>query len=114
TVQAAGGKVTVAAKEYSFAPSAIAAKAGKLHLTLENKGAMAHELIVLKTSAAPGSLKVGASGRVSEKSSVGEVSTITAGATKTTTLDLKPGKYTFVCNIPGHYKDGMYGQLTVH
>ena len=35
------------------------------------------------------------------------------GQSKSESIDLKPGKYVFVCNIPGHYKDGMAGQLTV-
>jgi uncharacterized cupredoxin-like copper-binding protein len=91
---------------------AVAAKAGKLTITLDNKGKMPHELVVLKTSAAAGSLSV-KSGRVSESRSVGEVSETAAGATKSTTLKLKAGSYVFVCNIPGHYADGMRGTLTV-
>jgi uncharacterized cupredoxin-like copper-binding protein len=110
---AAGGKFTVVGTEYAFAPSSISAKAGKVKITLDNKGAIPHELIVLKTSADPGSLKVGQDQRVSEKGSVGEVSEIPGAATKTATLDLKPGKYVYVCNIPTHYADGMHGQLTV-
>ena len=31
----------------------------------------------------------------------------------TTTVDLKPGKYAVICNLPGHYAQGMYGSLTV-
>ncbi len=110
---AKGGKVTVTSSEYAFAPKAITAPAGKLEITLDNKGAIPHELVVLKTSAAPGSLKVGSDQRVSEKGSVGEVSEIAAGKTKSATLDLKPGTYVYVCNIPTHYGDGMRGVLTV-
>jgi uncharacterized cupredoxin-like copper-binding protein len=50
---------------------------------------------------------------VSEKTSVGEVSETKAGASKTAAIELKPGQYVFVCNIPGHYKGGMFGRLTV-
>ena len=107
------GGLTVASTEYAFAPAALSAKAGKVKITLDNKGAIPHELIVLKTSAAPGSLKVGSDQRVSEKGSVGEVSEIPGGKTKTSTIDLKPGKYVYVCNIPTHYADGMRGTLTV-
>jgi len=110
---AKSGKVTVTSTEYAFAPKAITAPAGKLEITLDNKGAIPHELVVLKTSAAPGSLKVGSDQRVSEKASVGEVPEITAGKTKRATLDLKPGTYVYVCNIPTHYGDGMRGVLTV-
>ncbi len=109
---ASGGKVTVATTEYAFAPTAITAKAGKLKLTLDNKGKIPHEIVVLKTSAAADALKV-AGGRVSEKTSVGEVPETAGGVSRSTTFDLKPGTYVYVCNIPGHYGDGMYGTLTV-
>ena len=112
-VAAQNGKVTVTTTEYAFAPTAITAKAGKLKLTLSNKGQAVHEMVVLKTGQAASAMKVGSSARVSESASVGEVSETAAGATKSTTLDLKPGKYVYVCNIPGHYSDGMYGTLTV-
>jgi uncharacterized cupredoxin-like copper-binding protein len=111
-VAAEGGKVTVDATEYAFDPIAITAKSGKLSITLDNKGKVPHELVVLKTDDAPDALEV-SGGRVSEDTSVGEVSEIDGGATKTEKIDLKPGKYVFVCNIPGHYADGMRGALTV-
>jgi len=28
-------------------------------------------------------------------------------------VDLAPGTYLFVCNIPGHFKNGMFSVLTV-
>jgi plastocyanin len=36
-----------------------------------------------------------------------------AGGTKTLTLDLPPGTYTFYCSVPGHEQAGMKGTLTV-
>jgi uncharacterized cupredoxin-like copper-binding protein len=106
------GKITVGATEYAFDPKAITAKPGKLEITLDNKGKIPHELVVLKTDDAPGALKV-SGGRVSEDTSVGEVSEIDGGASKSESVDLKAGKYVYVCNIPGHYGDGMSGSLTV-
>jgi plastocyanin len=35
------------------------------------------------------------------------------GATQSKKIDLKPGKYTFYCDIPGHRAAGMEGTLTV-
>jgi uncharacterized cupredoxin-like copper-binding protein len=108
----AAGKVTVDASEYAFAPEAITAKPGKLEIKLDNKGKIPHELVVLKTDEAPDSLKV-SGGRVSEDASVGEVEEIDGGGSKSATVDVEAGKYVYVCNIPGHYGDGMRGQLTV-
>ncbi len=107
-------KVTIAATEYAFAPAALSATAGKVDFTLQNDGAIEHELVVLKTNKAPADLKEDPkTARVSESRSIGEVSETAAGATKSATLDLEPGKYLFVCNIAGHYKLGMTGTLTV-
>jgi len=36
-----------------------------------------------------------------------------SGGTKTLTLDLPPGTYTFYCSVPGHEAAGMKGTLTV-
>lgn len=106
------GALTVKATEYAFSPTAITADAGKLELTLDNAGAIEHEVVVLKTDEPADGLK-GSGGRVSEDDSVGEVSETPAGAKKSTTLDLKPGRYVLVCNIPGHYMSGMRATLTV-
>jgi plastocyanin len=35
------------------------------------------------------------------------------GSTKTVTATLKPGKYSFLCTVPGHAMAGMKGTLTV-
>jgi uncharacterized cupredoxin-like copper-binding protein len=111
-VAAGAGKLTVTTTEYAFAPTAITAKSGKLKITLDNQGKLPHELVVLRTDQAAAALPA-SGGRVSEKTSVGEVSETAAGTTKSATVTLKPGKYVFVCNIPGHYQDGMRGTLAV-
>ncbi len=36
-----------------------------------------------------------------------------SGGSKSVTLTLKPGKYTFYCTVPGHRQAGMEGTLTV-
>lgn len=105
-------RLTVTASEYSFSPAALKAKAGKVRITLRNRGKTVHELVVLKTHQHAAALKV-TNGRVPEKDSVGEVSETPPGKTKTSTLDLTPGAYVVVCNIPGHYQMDMRATLTV-
>jgi uncharacterized cupredoxin-like copper-binding protein len=109
---ASSGTLTIKAAEMSFAPSAITAPAGKLTITMDNTGTMAHELVVLKTDTAPGELKV-TDGTVGEDDSVGEIGETAAGKSASHTFDLKPGKYVIVCNVPGHYSAGMYGSLVI-
>jgi plastocyanin len=107
------GTATLTSSEYAFSAPEIDARPGKLTLTLANTGAIVHELVLLRSSASPGSLKVAASGRVSERASVGEVSETRSGAAAATTFTLKAGRYIYVCNLPGHYASGMRGRLVV-
>ena len=106
------GGLTVDASEFTFAPPTLSAKAGKVKVTLDNKGQTQHEFVLLKTSTAADKLKV-TGGRVSEKDSVGEISETDGGKSASHTFDLEPGTYVYVCNIPGHYMQGMRGTLTV-
>jgi uncharacterized cupredoxin-like copper-binding protein len=53
-------------------------------------------------------------GRANDPStSVGEIADVEPGSTKKATFQLAPGKYAMLCALPGHYKGGMYGSLTV-
>lgn len=108
-----GNRVTVDATEFAFVPSAVVARAGRVTLTLADRGSMAHELVVLRTSAAPGSLPIAAGGKVAEQQAVGRIPLTAPGAKRTRTLRLPAGRYVFLCNVPGHYSSGMEGTLTV-
>jgi uncharacterized cupredoxin-like copper-binding protein len=98
--------------EFAFSPKASVSKSGRVRISARNSGKTVHELVVLKTDADPAKLPKKA-GKVDESKSVGEIAHVNPGATKKTTLKLAPGKYAFVCALPGHYEGGMYGSLTV-
>jgi uncharacterized cupredoxin-like copper-binding protein len=108
-----GGKTTVAMSEFKFAPSALQASAGKLKVTARNDGSAPHEFVVIRTNKAPGALPTKSDGSASESGAVGEIPEQKPGKSASHTFTLKPGKYVFICNVPGHYKGGMYGTLTV-
>ena len=54
-------------------------------------------------------------GQIPEKQvkMLGETDELQPNADKTITLDLKPGFYLLICNVPGHYAAGMWTPLTV-
>jgi uncharacterized cupredoxin-like copper-binding protein len=103
---------TVSASEFAFAPKTIDAKAGKVRIELKNDGKYPHELEIIKTDKAPDALAVKGKRAVVE-GDAGEIETIQGGESKTGTFDLDAGSYIYICNLPGHYEDGMRGRLTV-
>lgn len=73
-----------------------------------------HEMVVISKPA--GEMPYDAkTKRVIEKKikSFGEVADLKTGAKGSVTLNLKAGEYVLICNIPGHYMDGMKVNFTV-
>jgi uncharacterized cupredoxin-like copper-binding protein len=101
--------------DYFFEPAQTTVAAGSVKVTVTNVGATPHEWVLAKSDLDPASLPTGSSGDVDEDKldSPGEIADVVPGADDSTTLKLKPGKYVFFCNIPGHYGAGMYGSLDV-
>jgi mono/diheme cytochrome c family protein len=98
----------------------IAAAGGKLEIDADPSGALA--FASTKATSAPGMIELlslneapiqhnialkDAGGKVVEGPVVG-----TGGTSKLST-SLKPGKYEFLCTVPGHEEGGMKGELTV-
>ena len=110
-VNVVGGERSSGKYYLTVTPASVTA--GPTTITFENQGTMEHEVVVLKTDTPADQLKVGANHEVSEDASVGEDSETKPGKTKSTTIDLKPGKYVLVCNIERHYERGMFATLTV-
>ena len=98
--------------------------AGTVSLRVANTGSLVHELVVLPLARGRqvGERAVGNEDRVDEAGSLGEASRscgagagdgIDPGSIGWVTLDLAPGNYELICNLPGHYAAGMYTQLSV-
>jgi plastocyanin len=79
----------------SYNTKQLAARAGTVTIVMANMSPVEHNVTV-----AQGTTVLGAT------------PTFTGG-TKTLTLKLKPGTYTFYCSVPGHRQAGMEGTLTV-
>jgi uncharacterized cupredoxin-like copper-binding protein len=109
--------IPVALNEWHVAvPSTI--KAGSVTLEAANFGSIQHELLVFKSDLAPSAYPVDKNGNIIEDDPsvdlLSDGDNIDPQRTQTRDVDLsQPGTYLFVCNIPGHFKAGMYTQVTV-
>jgi uncharacterized cupredoxin-like copper-binding protein len=108
---AAVRRVNVTLSDYRVRVSSTRGAAGKITFRVRNAGRVEHELVVLRTAKPAGDL--GRASRIKEVVHVGEVSGLKPGAAKTLVLSLKPGHYSLVCNLPGHYMAGMHADFTV-
>lgn len=92
--------------------------AGSVTFYITNSGAMEHEMLIFKSDLAPAAYPTDANGRIVEDGPgitlVSDGANIAPKGTQTRTVDLSaPGTYLFVCNLPGHFKMGMYTVVTV-
>lgn len=98
-IAAEGGKLEIDADPsgaLAFASTRATASGGAIELLSLNESPIQHN-IALKD----------AGGQVTEGNVVG------TGGTSTLQANLKPGKYEFLCTVPGHEEGGMKGELTV-
>jgi plastocyanin len=72
------------------------AKAGKVTLDFTNPQPLTHDVAIEDSSG----------------KTVGKTELIAEGS-DSTTVNLKPGEYTYYCSVPGHREAGMEGTLTV-
>lgn len=71
-------------------------KAGKVEVHLTNESAVPHDVAIEDE----GGKEIGKTEVIAEDED-------------STTVNLKPGEYTFYCSVPGHREAGMEGTLTV-
>jgi plastocyanin len=81
--------------QLSYNTKQLSAKAGPVTITMANMSPVEHNVTV-----AQGSIVLGATPTFQ-------------GGSRSLSLKLKPGTYTFYCSVPGHRQAGMEGTLTV-
>jgi uncharacterized cupredoxin-like copper-binding protein len=102
-----GGKLYLATEQETVG-------AGTVTFEVENTGAMPHELVVLRTDVAADKLPMAEGGVAKEDGRVGGVEQMAPGSEPMyLTMDLEPGAYVLLCNVPGHYGLGQYAAFTV-
>ena len=114
------GAVHVALEEWSIRSGAgettFAVDAGEVLLEVHNDGVVPHALSLIRTDLDPANLPI-ANGKVDEKAAgelVGTIEEFPGGQIQVGSFALTPGNYALVCNIPGHYQQGMYTTLVVN
>jgi len=83
------------AGQLAYTTKSLSAKAGKLTIDFSNASPVEHDVAFAQGSTVAGQTPV------------------FSGGSKTLTITLKPGTYTFYCTVPGHRAAGMEGTLTV-
>jgi plastocyanin len=91
------GTLAVNAHEFQYDPSTLTAPAGQVTIAVTNTGNIEHEFEIFKGDQL-----------------VDEVEGLVPGITKTLTMTLEAGEYTYVCKLAGHEEQGMKGTLTVN
>ena len=83
--------------QLKFTKDSLSAKAGTVTIHFANMSSVPHNMTIQQ----------GTNGKT-----IGATPTF-SGGTKTLSVTLKPGTYTFYCSVPGHRQAGMQGTLTV-
>jgi uncharacterized cupredoxin-like copper-binding protein len=119
TLLAACGPQTVnvgESEDFKMTLSTNTGSAGKITFHVTNNATdTVHEFVVVKSDLAEGALPVDADGNVDEDqiNHLDEVEDIQPGESQDFTMELQPGNYVLMCNLPDHYKQGMHASFTV-
>jgi uncharacterized cupredoxin-like copper-binding protein len=105
--------------EFTFTLDKGSVPEGPVVFNIENIGTIEHEFELVKTNVEADKLPPKADDKTKANVEAGggeeikEVEDIAPGAKTKLAVDLEPGKYLIVCNLPGHYADGMVIPFTV-
>lgn len=112
-----GGGIGATEADYSITLDESSAPAGDVTFDVSNDAEQTHEFVVFKTDLAQDQLPTNADGDVDEAGEgvtpIDEIEDIEAGTTKSLTVSLDAGNYVIICNLPGHYRQGMHASFTV-
>ena len=111
------GGVGVTLSDFKVEPAETSAAAGELTFDITNDAEQTHEFVIFKTDLASDALPTNGDGDVDEEGEgvqvVDEIEDIEGGSTPSITVTLDAGNYVFLCNLPGHYRQGMHTTFTV-
>jgi uncharacterized cupredoxin-like copper-binding protein len=109
-------QVNVVLAEWSVTPTPATATEGQVLFNASNDGTTDHELMVIGTELAHDKLPV-EGGLVDEKAEgldvAGEIEAFPTGQTEDGIFALDAGAYVLICNVAGHYQEGMHAAFIV-
>jgi uncharacterized cupredoxin-like copper-binding protein len=112
-----GGGIGATEADYSITLDESSGSAGETTFDVTNEAEQPHEFVVFKTDLAEDALPVDSDGNVDEKGDgvelIDEIEDIAPGDTPSLTVTLDAANYVIICNLPGHYKQGMHTTFTV-
>jgi len=110
------GAPTIVLTEWKVAVASTM-KAGAFDFAITNSGTIPHELLIFESKLDVAAYPTQSSGAIDEEGAgvalVSDGENIDPGGSQQRKITLKPGKYLFVCNIPGHFPQGMYTAVTL-
>lgn len=110
--------VQVTLSDFRLELSSVTVPAGTITFDSSNDGPSTHEIEVLSVPAGVDANDLPVSANVADTQSEGlktvdEVENIAASTSASLTVDLSAGAYVLICNLPGHYEQGMSATFTV-
>lgn len=108
--------VSVTDSSITATPAALAA--GDVTLNITNDGGTLHEVEVFTLPAGVDVNNLQVAGHLALVGAAGmeiidEIEGIIPGAKPSLTVNLEPGTYALLCNLPGHYAEGMRTTISV-
>lgn len=112
-----GGGVGTTLADYSISLDETSGSAGDVTFDIHNDAEQTHEFVVFKTDLAEDQLPTDDNGDVEETGTgvelVDEAEEIEGGSDTSLSVNLATGSYVVICNLPGHYRQGMHAGFTV-
>ncbi len=114
TPAAGAQQVAVSLIEFEVKPDPTSLVDGATQFTVANDGSVLHNFRVIASDLPADQLPI-SSGAVDEGQVdvVASIADFDAGQTQTTAVNLPPGSYVLICNVPGHYSAGMHAAFEV-
>lgn len=104
-------------EDYQIQLSTSSANAGEITFNITNTATeLEHEFVIVKTDLTPSQFPLDSEGDVPEDQVdiVTEQEAIQPGDNATLVANLDAGHYVLMCNLPGHFSQGMHAEFTVN